>query len=149
MTDEAGLGAYGRVRNVSIADFDEDGFPDIFMNNYPDRGLGPYKSGGAYWLYHNKAKAMGNKRKWLKVTVEGTSSNRDGIGTRIWVRTDDKVVQMREISSGASHGGGDQRAALFGLNNDPQVVMHVRWPNGQIQKFHHVNADQHIHLVQP
>ena len=149
MTAESGLGAKGRVRNISIADFDTDGFPDIFMNNYPDRGLGPHGTGGAFWLYHNKARELGNERYWLKVTVEGTTSNRDGIGTRIWIRTDDKVIQMREISSGPSHGGGDERAALFGTRNDDRVVMRVRWPDGQIQNFHKVEANQHIHLVQP
>ena len=43
----------------------------------------------------------------------------------------------------------DERAALFGLRNDPRVLMYVRWPNGQIQKFFKVDANQHLHLVQP
>ena len=149
MTDEAGLGALGRVRNVSIADFDEDGFPDVFMSNYPDRGMGPHGSGGAYWLYRNEARDMGNQRRYLKVTVEGTTSNRDAIGTRIWVRTPDKVFQMREISSGPSHGGGDERAAIFGARNFAKVVMFVRWPDGTLQKFFNVSTNQHLHLVEP
>jgi hypothetical protein len=145
----SGLDPLGRVRNASIADVDEDGFPDVFMNNYPDRGLGPFKSFGAFWLFHNQGASMGNNNHWIKVTVQGTTDNRDGIGTRIWTRNTDGVVQMRDINSGSTHGSGDQRAAHFGLGPSiSKIHLRIRWPNGTVQWLYNQPVDQHIHVVQ-
>ena len=149
ISESSGLGEPGRVRNVSIADIDGDGFVDVFMNNHPDRGLGPFKSGGAFWLYHNKATSMGNTNHWLKVTVEGTESNLDGIGTRVWVKDANKLVQMRDISSGSTHGGGDERAAYFGVGSKTVVDVRIRWPTGAVQWLEGTAVDQHIHVVEP
>ena len=149
ISQASGLGEPGRVRNVSVADIDGDGFVDVFMNNHPDRGLGPFKSNGAFWLYHNNASSMGNANHWIKVTVEGTGSNLDGIGTRIWARDRNKLVQMRDINSGATHGGGDERAAYFGLGTQTVVDVRIRWPTGVVQWLEGMAVDQHIHVVEP
>ncbi len=101
----SGLDDSGRGRNASIVDFDGDGFVDVFIGNY----------GETPRLFHNRSLQQGNSNQWITLTVEGTDSNRDGIGTRLLLTTPDAVTQIREINSGPTHGGGDYRAAYFGL----------------------------------
>jgi hypothetical protein len=55
-------------------------------------------------------------------------NNGDAIGTRLWLETPDGVTQMRDISTGSTHGGGDQRAAFFGLGTNATGDLTVRWP---------------------
>ena len=66
----SGLNDSGRGRSGSIADFDGDGFVDLMVGNYDEE----------YLLFHNRGD---NGANWLTITVEGTVSNRDGIGTRL------------------------------------------------------------------
>ncbi|MEW5985061.1 MAG: CRTAC1 family protein [Chloroflexota bacterium] len=124
----------GRARNAAIADFDQDGFVDVFIDNY----------GQLPSLLHNQ----GNNNHWLTVTVEGRSSNRDGIGARLWLDAGG-LTQMREINTGPTAGGGDYRAAYFGLGPNTTGTLTVRWPNGVVQEVGLVAADQILHLVEP
>lgn len=132
----SGLADPARGRNASMVDFDRDGFVDLFIGNY----------GAQSSLYHNAMASIGGH--WLAVTVEGTISNRDAIGARLWLTTGDRTI-MRDISSGPTHGGGDERAAYFGLDGYTSGHLKVRWPSGVIQDLGEVTADQRLHLVEP
>jgi hypothetical protein len=110
----AGVADDRRGRSASICDFDQDGFVDLFVGNY----------GWPVALWHNQEKSqLGNTNHWLKITAEGSydpvdfpvGTNRDGIGARFYLTTPDGITQMRDITSGATHGGGDYKAAYFGL----------------------------------
>lgn len=136
----SGLDDPGRARNASIVDFDGDGLIDVFVGNYGEPPL----------LFHNQGNvSFSNTNHWLSITVEGTVSNRDGIGTRLWLTTPDETTQLREINSGPTHGGGDYRAAYFGLGQQMTGELKVRWPSGLVQDLGPVSADQSLHLVEP
>jgi hypothetical protein len=135
----SGLDDPSRGRNASIVDLDGDGFVDVFVGNY----------GEAPNLFHNTSVQQGNSNHWLTITVEGTTSNRDGIGTRLWLDTPDGEIQMREITSGPTHGGGDYKAAFFGLGANTTADLTVRWPDGTMQNFGTiVSIDQELHLTE-
>ena len=91
---------------------------------------------------------QGNNNHWLTITVEGTESNRDGIGTRISV-TAGGVTQIREINTGPTHGGGDYRAAFVGLGANTSATVEIAWPNGVVENLGVVSADQMMHRVEP
>ena len=135
----SGLDDPRRGRSASLVDFDGDGFIDVFVGNY----------GEAPGLYHNNGIAQGNTNHWLTVTVQGTTSNRDGIGTRLTLTTSDGITQIREISTGPTHGGGDYRAAYFGLGQFVDGELTVRWPSGVTEVIGTVNADQALQLIEP
>jgi hypothetical protein len=135
---ESGLDNPGRGRSASIADFDGDGHVDVFVGNY----------GGAPALLHNQSVKLGNTNNWLVITVEGTVSNRDAIGTRIEAKTGGMLL-TRQITSGPTHGGGDQKAAFFGLGGAGGAKVRVIWPSGVIQNLGIVSANQRLHLVEP
>jgi hypothetical protein len=134
----SGVNDSGTGRNASIVDVNGDGFVDILINNL-DTGL---------HLFLNQAPSQGSTQHWLVFTVEGTTSNRDGIGTRISI-TANGLTQVREITSGPTHGGGDYRAAFFGLGVESGAEVSVRWPDGSTQSMGHYAADQQVHLVEP
>ena len=135
---QSGLNDIGRARSASIVDFDEDGFVDVFVGNL----------GEAPRLFHNRSILLGNTNHGLTVTVEGTESNRDGIGTRLYL-TAGGVTMMRDITSGPTHGGGDYRAAYFGLGAETSGTLEVHWPNGVVENLGTVTADQQLHLIEP
>jgi hypothetical protein len=58
------------------------------------------------------------------------------------------LTQIREISSGPTHGGGDFKAAYFGLGGNTSGTLSVRWPTGEMRDLGTVQADQHIHVVE-
>ena len=138
VSDATGMADEAKGRNVSLADFNEDGWVDVFVGNYNTYPL----------LMQNNSAANGNTNEWLTVTVEGTDSNRDGIGTVISVTTG-AGTQTQMISSGGSHGGGGQKAAFFGLGSDTSATVSVTWPNGVVESLGSFTSGQSAHLVEP
>jgi hypothetical protein len=137
-TDTTGLGDEARARNVSIVDFNGDGWVDVFVGNY-----------GAYpLLMQNMSGDNGNTNEFLTVTVEGTESNRDGIGAVITVTTS-AGTQSQLISSGGNHGGGSQKAAFFGLGSETSATVSIAWPNGVTQNLGSISSGQAVHFVEP
>ncbi|NOZ68433.1 MAG: VCBS repeat-containing protein [Deferribacteres bacterium] len=71
----------GLGESVALADYDEDGFMDIFLTN------GKFSSSiteGPDQLFRN----TGNSNNWLEIDLEGVVSNRDGIGARVLATTE-------------------------------------------------------------
>ena len=141
----SGLDDDRRGRSASICDFDQDGFVDMFVGNF----------GWPCDLWRNEH--VGNTNHWLTVTAEGANSaqdphpgftNRDGIGARFYVETPDGITQIRDITSGPTVGGGDYKAAYFGLGTHTTATLSVRWPTGVVEGPWTVNADQQLHVVE-
>jgi enediyne biosynthesis protein E4 len=116
-------------RGVAFADFDNDGFVDVVVSN----------NGTAPLLLHNSG---GNGNHFLNFKLIGTKSNRDGIGARIRVVAGG-MSQIREIASGGSYLSQSDLRASFGLQNSIRAdTVEIRWPSGQLQTFHNIEADK-------
>ena len=93
---------------------------------------------------------VGNDHHWLQINLEGTKSNRDGVGARVVVETPDGVRQLREHSGGAHRWGQDSQRLHFGLAEHTKGIrVTVTWPSGEEQVLKRVNADQILHVVEP
>jgi hypothetical protein len=138
VSEQAGVNDDRRGRSASICDFDQDGFVDLFVGNY----------GVSVDLWHNESRNQGNTNHWLTFVPQGTVSNRDGIGARFFLTTPDGITQIREITSGPTHGGGDFKVAYFGLGSNISGILLVRWPSGLVENFGTVSADQVMHVVE-
>jgi hypothetical protein len=116
-------------RGAAFADYDNDGDVDIAINNM---------NGPAYLLRNDG----GNRQHWIEVRTVGRQSNRDGIGTRIEVRTGSRR-QTDEIRSGGSYISQSDLRVHFGLGGRTTVdEMILRWPSGRVDRFEHVSADR-------
>ncbi len=128
---------------VTVADYDNDGFVDLFVTN--GRDLAPFSNDGPDQLFHN----TGNTNHWLEIDLVGTSVNSDGMGASVIVTTGG-VAQLRE-TGGCMHNAAMNACRLhFGLANNAVVEqVSVRWPDGSDQNLGPVAADQVLTVVQP
>jgi len=122
---------------VSVADFDNDGFPDLVI--VTSTVLEP----GKPVLLQN----VGNTNNWITVKTVGTRSNRDGVGARVNVIADD-FVQMQEVRAGSSVMSMESPWLTFGLGDRQQVDIEVKWPSGLVERFSGQTAKQTVTLVE-
>lgn len=119
------------VRSFSnaVGDFNNDGFPDIAVNN-----LAPFNS----MLWKNST----NNNKWLKIQLEGKISNRDGIGTLIETYINGQKYS-RYTHCGIGYLGQNSQYELIGVG-DHDVVdsIKVMWLNGHIDKLYNIQPNQ-------
>jgi hypothetical protein len=116
-------------RGAAFADFDNDGFVDIVVGNNGDPPL----------LLHNSG---GNGNHFVNFKLVGTKSNRDAMGARIRVQAGG-LSQMREIAGGGSYLSQSDLRANFGLAKAVLAeTVEIKWPSGQQQVFHNVEADK-------
>jgi len=121
--------------SVAVADYNNDGFPDIFIPIAGERHLA-----ATSLLYKNR----GNANHWITIQLIGTQSNRDGIGARITVRSGDKT-QIREVITGTSYLAQTSPWPTFGLGASGNIdTLTVRWPSGIVQTFRDIPIDQKI-----
>jgi hypothetical protein len=109
-------------RGLAIADLFNDGRIEAVVNNLSDNPM----------LLVNLAK---NQNHWLGLRLIGTTSNRDGIGARVSLRSGTRLW-VDEVRSGSSYNSSSDLRLHFGLGADTQLnKIQVRWPNGGIEVF--------------
>ncbi|MCF7989747.1 MAG: CRTAC1 family protein [Thiohalocapsa sp.] len=129
----------GVGESVSMADYDNDGFLDLFLMN--GLMMRPWGVGGRDVLLRNTAGDSGNNNHWLKIDLEGTVSNRDGIGARVYVTAGGKT-QYLEQAGGYHRFVQDDRRLHFGLAGNQTARVEIYWPSGQVDTFDNVAADR-------
>jgi hypothetical protein len=133
--------------SVTTADIDGDGFLDLLTasGGSMGRSLGLPSDNGRYQLFRN----VGNGNHWLMIDLEGTRSNRDGIGAVVRVTAGD-VTQMR-VQDGGVHERGQNHSRLhFGLAKHARVAkITVQWPSGVVQELRAVKANQVLRIKEP
>ncbi|MGH9326647.1 MAG: CRTAC1 family protein [Terriglobia bacterium] len=107
-------------RGLAVADYDNDGDMDFAVNN---RGEYPQ-------LFRNDG---GNENNWLTVFLVGTKSNRDGIGARLKLLSED-FVQVRQAAAGASYMSASDPRIHFGLGRRKSIEsLEITWPSGAVE----------------
>ena len=132
----------GKGMSVTMGDYDLDGYLDLFVTN--GRGIYPYNNGPDQ-LYRN----ISSGNNWLQIDLEGTVSNRDGIGARLFATTPDGKIQLRERNGGIHWSQQDQKRIHFGLAQNEKVSeLTIHWPSGIIQKLTDVPVNQVLRVVE-
>ena len=123
-------------RGSAAGDYDNDGDLDLFVLHLDQASM----------LLRNDG---GNAGHWLMVELEGTESNRDGIGARVTVEAGG-VKQMAEMLSGSGYISQDDPRLHFGLGENGVVdAVTVRWPGGRVQRLTEAAVDQVLVVKEP
>jgi hypothetical protein len=124
-------------RAVVCADLDNDGDTDILLLHQ--------KSGVSATLWRNDA--AGNN--YLRVKLHGKAPNTEAAGARIWA-TVGSNRQMREIMIGSNFASQNPTVQIFGLGTAGTVEeLRIEWPDGAVQTFPSVAANQSLEFHQP
>ncbi len=88
----------------------------------------------------------GAKNHSLRIKLEGTKSNRDGIGAVVkLIAGSDTQSQM--LTSGSSYLSSSELILTFGLGAHTQAdSIEVHWPSGQVDRLANVLADQIVRV---
>jgi hypothetical protein len=84
-----------------------------------------------------------SNNSWLKFTLRGVTSNRNGIGARLVVTAGGREYVQQLLAGFAMVSGGGDLTFHFGLgNNSAASRVEVLWPSGQIDVLTNVAANQ-------
>ena len=112
----------GYSTGAAVADYDNDGDLDLFVANKDTLSV----------LYHNPLQAG----SFLRLVLEGVTSNRDAIGSKIWLYQEtapgdfSRLYGFREISGGTGYLSISEAAAHFGVETGKRYQARIRFPSG-------------------
>ena len=148
-------------KGLAHGDLNGDGFVDLIGTNSsgPVRGYNyteePARGPLFVWLNG------GGENHWItlrlrgRMAVDGTGSNADGIGARVYVKTipeskAEPLIQLQEARAGSSYLSMDSINLEFGLGAATLVeTIVVLWPSGRRQVLNDISVDQTIVITEP
>jgi enediyne biosynthesis protein E4 len=136
---EAGLDVtpMARHRGCAFGDLDGDGRIDVVASALAHPA--------EIWM--NRSPNAGH---WLDIALEGTRSNRDGIGTRIKVVTKTVGAQYNHMTTSVGYASSSYGPVHFGLGPDKRAdLVEITWPSGAVQALHDVDGDRVLKVQEP
>ena len=131
----AGVAGTGSGQPAATADFDGDGYLDLYVGNLP---------GKREELFRNR----GGSAESLVVRLVAASGNRGAIGARVTVLAAGTLM-TRETSSACGRSSQNQIAPHFGLGTLTRAdSVEVRWPSGVVTVVPDVPAGV-VEIVEP
>ncbi len=138
-TEEAGLAATppARHRGCAFGDLDGDGKIDAVTT--------ALARPAEIWM--NRSPGTGH---WLDIALEGTRSNRDGIGARIKVVSRSIGAQYNHMTTSVGYASASDGPVHFGLGPDRQAEsVEVTWPSSAVQILRSVDGDRILKVKEP
>jgi hypothetical protein len=123
-------------RGAALGDLNNDGAIDIVVSAIQDRPQ----------ILMNRT-ANGNH--WILLKLVGTKDNRDGLGTKVKITTNDGV-QYNEATTAVGYNSSSDKRVHFGLGKTAVIErIELAWPTGMKQVLTNVKADQVLTVVEP
>lgn len=133
---ESGVDLYHTSRSAAYTDYDNDGDLDIILSNY---------HGDAYF-YENKSEQLSNNYLKVRLTDLDKGQNRDAIGARIIAHVGTNKGMWREVHSTDGYLSGHPKTIHFGLGQNKEAQIEIRWPDGQKDKLSLLGGGATYHI---
>jgi hypothetical protein len=131
---------FGHGDGALTADFNRDGFLDLFIVN--GSGALP-NNNGPYQLFLNRTQ---EQNYWIEFNLIGAGknyTNRDAIGAKIQVqRSSDLKSFWQYILGGSGSNCQSSRIIHFGLGKADKILAHIYWPPSKSYPSGHVKVMQ-------
>jgi hypothetical protein len=122
-------------RGSAFGDFNNDGRIDIVVSTVNDKPQ----------LLINRTS---NGNHWIILRLVGTRDNRDGLGTKIELKTAEGR-QFNEATTAVGYSSSSDKRVHFGLGSASVIDMiELHWPTGVKQIITNVKADQVLTVVE-
>ncbi len=120
-------------RGLAVLDWNRDGKGDWTVSHLDSPAA----------ILENRTEPSGH---YLGITLVGTVSQRDAVGTTCWVTHGDRTV-MQQLIGGGGYLSTNEKLLLFGLAEATTAEkVEVKWPTGECQEFRHVAGD-HVYRI--
>ena len=118
---------------VSQGDVNNDGYPDLMVLNFePDNS--------SLWMNQN----ANLDNNWLTVNLQGTTSNKMGIGAKLKLKTPNKT-QYNYTLCGEGYIAQNSGKEFFGIGDENYIdFLKITWPSGIVDSIPNVTPNQHI-----
>src|SRR5437016_2120567 len=137
LTAEAGLTSFhpSRHRGSAVGDLNGDGRLDVLVS--------AIHAPAEVWVNDSP-----NANHWLEIKLQGTHSNRDGIGARIRVVTA-TGAQYNHMTTSVGYASSSAGPVHFGLgSNKSAELVEICWPSGIVQRLLNVAADRVVKVIE-
>lgn len=138
LTQEAGFAASppSRHRGSAYGDLNHDGRLDVVVS--------AISAPGEIWINDSPG-----TNHWLELALQGTKSNRNGIGARIKV-TAGGQSQYIFVTTTSGYASSSAGPAHFGLGKSSVAdEIEIAWPSGTKQSLRNIKADQILKVKEP
>ncbi|HVP00757.1 MAG TPA: CRTAC1 family protein [Bryobacteraceae bacterium] len=123
-------------RGAAFGDFNRDGKIDVVVSRLNEKPL----------VLTNTSPGTGH---WIEMRLEGTRSNRDGIGARVHL-IGASGEQWNRVTTAVGYASSSDRVVHFGLGGQAQIrAIEIEWPSGTKHRLTNVAADQIFTIREP
>jgi hypothetical protein len=124
-------------RGCAFGDLDNDGRVDVVVSVI----------GEPAEILYNVTEGGGG---WLGLQLEGTKSNRDGIGAAVKLTGESGRVQYNHATTAVGYASASDKRVHFGLGADRTArEIEIRWPSGSKQVLRDVTTGQILKVREP
>jgi len=138
LTAEAGFTTFppSRHRGSAVGDLNGDGKLDVVVS--------ALSAPAEVWINQSP-----NQNHWLEFKLQGTKSNRDGIGARIKLVTK-SGAQYNHMTTACGYASSSAGPVHFGLGKNAVAdLVEIHWPSGIVQTLKNVEADRVVVVKEP
>jgi len=122
-------------RGAAFGDLNNDGQIDVVIASLA----------GPPVLLRNDGPSKGTKNHWLGLSLDGSKSNRDGIGARITVTDSAGRKQIFDANTSGSYLSANDPRIIVGLGTPASVrKVEVSWPSGKRQIITEPALDRYL-----
>lgn len=136
-TTESGAGGLAKGKGMEVFDYDNDGDLDMVVANMEE----------AAYLFQNEL-IKGTQpadKNWIKIWLEGTTSNRDGFGSEVKITIGDKSYYRWH--HGAAIFGQSIKPVHFGVGDSNKIdEIQIVWLSGRREVLFDVTVNQTLRL---